>query len=208
MADPLRERIAADAALGALRPLTDYERLFPGREPEVAAAWRAAGGGRSSGGSGPHLEDATRGEIGLEALRVTGHRRLELGEPIGAGGMGEVLAARDAVLRRPLALKRVLGGDAPAGSTEDRAPLVKRLLEEAQITAQLDHPGVVPVHELGVDEAGRPYYDEARPRPHARRRFRRDREGKGKTLPHAAGLPAALRRRSPTRTAKASCTAT
>ena len=184
MADPLRERIAADAALGALRPLTDYERLFPGREPEVAAAWRAAGGGRSSGGSGPHLEDATRGEIGLEALRVTGHRRLELGEPIGAGGMGEVLAARDAVLRRPLALKRVLGGDAPAGSTEDRAPLVKRLLEEAQITAQLDHPGVVPVHELGVDDAGRPYFTMKRVHGHTLADvFRRDREGKGKTLP-------------------------
>ncbi len=164
--------------------LTDYERLFPGREAEVGALWRAAGGGRTSGGSGPAMEDATRAEIGLEALRATGPRRLELGEPIGAGGMGEVLAARDAVLRRPLALKRVLGSTAGAGSTEDHAPLVKRLVEEAQITAQLDHPGVVPVHELGVDDAGRPYFTMKRVHGHTLADvFRRDREGRGKTLP-------------------------
>ena len=33
-----------------------------------------------------------------------------------------------------------------------------RFLEEAQVTAQLDHPGVVPVHEVGFDAEGRVYF--------------------------------------------------
>ena len=36
--------------------------------------------------------------------------------------------------------------------------MIGRFLEEAQVTGQLDHPGIVPVHELGVDPAGRPYF--------------------------------------------------
>ena len=33
-----------------------------------------------------------------------------------------------------------------------------RILEEAQVTGQLDHPGIVPVHELGLDSDGRVYF--------------------------------------------------
>jgi len=34
----------------------------------------------------------------------------------------------------------------------------RRFVEEAQIAAQLDHPGVVPIHELGTDADGRPFF--------------------------------------------------
>ncbi|MBI3818318.1 MAG: protein kinase [Planctomycetes bacterium] len=36
--------------------------------------------------------------------------------------------------------------------------MLARFLEEAQVTGQLDHPGIVPVHELGVDSSGRVYF--------------------------------------------------
>ena len=42
-----------------------------------------------------------------------------------------------------------------SGATEEE---VARFIEEAQITGQLEHPSIPPVHELGTDEQGRPYY--------------------------------------------------
>lgn len=74
--------------------------------------------------------------------------RYTLGEPLGAGGVGEVRAAHDAVLRREVAIKRLIR-DLPG--TRDR------FVAEAQVTAQLDHPNIVPVHDLGVDADGRLY---------------------------------------------------
>ena len=70
-----------------------------------------------------------------------------LGETLGAGGMGEVRAAHDPILRRDVALKRLRHTD--SGS-------IARFIAEAQVTAQLDHPNIVPVHALGTDAAGRP----------------------------------------------------
>ena len=64
---------------------------------------------------------------------------------IGQGGMGVVLRAYDHDLRRAIAMKVVRAGSPDAGAR------LGRFLEEAQVTAQLEHPGVVPVHELGVD---------------------------------------------------------
>ena len=45
----------------------------------------------------------------------------------------------------------------PGGSQAEDKPLA-RFLEEAQVTGQLDHPGVPPVHELGVDEDGKAFF--------------------------------------------------
>jgi len=75
--------------------------------------------------------------------------RYELGRPLGRGGMGEVLAARDLALDRELALK-VLLRSSPAA----RAAFIA----EAKLTARLDHPGVPPVHDLGEIPDGRPYF--------------------------------------------------
>lgn len=68
------------------------------------------------------------------------------------GGMGQVWLARDAAIGRDVALKDLR---ADAGG----APAVLRFLREARITGQLEHPGVVPVYELGRDaRTGRPFY--------------------------------------------------
>ncbi len=73
-----------------------------------------------------------------------------LGE-VGRGGMGVVYRARDARLNREVALK-LLREDFPAGSAA-----CDRFLAEAQITGQLQHPGVPAVHELGALPDGRPF---------------------------------------------------
>ena len=67
-----------------------------------------------------------------------------IGELIGRGGMGEVVVAHDPEIGRDVAIKR-LRGSAPE--------LVARFLREARIQARLDHPAIVPVHELGARRA-------------------------------------------------------
>ena len=74
---------------------------------------------------------------------------------LGRGGMGVVSEVFDRDLNRRLAMK-VLHTDGDPLSTPGTRELA-RFVEEAQITAQLDHPGIPPVHELGLDAKGRPF---------------------------------------------------
>jgi WD40 repeat protein len=68
------------------------------------------------------------------------------------GGLGEILAARDEDLHREVALKRLLPRLAHAADSRTR------FLREAEITSQLEHPGVVPVYGLGQAADGSPVY--------------------------------------------------
>jgi serine/threonine-protein kinase len=77
--------------------------------------------------------------------------RYEILETIGEGGMGTVYLAHDRELERDVALK-VLRAAAP--SSDDR----ERILREARILASLEHPGIVPVHDVGVLQDGRLFY--------------------------------------------------
>jgi formylglycine-generating enzyme required for sulfatase activity/serine/threonine protein kinase len=77
------------------------------------------------------------------------------------GGMGAVLRVWDEDLRRHLAMKVMLGLRLPGSSATvppGGSKMLTRFLEEAQVTGQLDHPGIVPVHELGFDAEGRVYF--------------------------------------------------
>ncbi len=70
---------------------------------------------------------------------------------IGRGGMGAVYRARDVRLHRDVALKVLHVG-------EDSGDLAARLTREARTLAHLEHPGIVPVHDVGVLADGRPFY--------------------------------------------------
>jgi serine/threonine protein kinase len=72
--------------------------------------------------------------------------------PLGKGGMGVVDCVWDSDLLRELAVKRVR----PELRADDRA--VAMFLWEARVTAYLDHPNIVPVHDLGRSPAGDPYF--------------------------------------------------
>ncbi len=76
--------------------------------------------------------------------------KYELLEELGRGGMGVVYRALDTELRREVALKTLLVGDAR------NAVQVDRLLREARTAAALDHPGIVPIYDVGIAD-GVPY---------------------------------------------------
>ena len=69
---------------------------------------------------------------------------------IGRGGMGVIMRTTDRMIRRDVAMK-VMRHDT---SAVQRA----RFLEEAQVTGQLEHANIVPIHEIGVDPKGRMYF--------------------------------------------------
>jgi serine/threonine-protein kinase len=71
---------------------------------------------------------------------------------IGRGGMGQVHYVIDRRLVREMAMKIL-----PSGCTPE-SEAAQRFIEEAQITGQLDHPNIVPVHQLGIDEHGGYYF--------------------------------------------------
>ncbi|MBI3670886.1 MAG: serine/threonine protein kinase [Acidobacteria bacterium] len=84
----------------------------------------------------------------LPDLSGTKYRVLE---GVGRGGMGAVYLAEDTTLGRRVALKTL---DLPDPTGE----LTARMLREAQILARLEHPGIVPVHDVGRLADGRVFY--------------------------------------------------
>ncbi len=78
--------------------------------------------------------------------------RYRIDGEIARGGMGSVLKGRDPDLGRDVALK-VLRED-----FRDDADMVRRFVEEAQIGGQLQHPGVVPIYEMGTLGDRRPFF--------------------------------------------------
>jgi serine/threonine protein kinase len=77
--------------------------------------------------------------------------RYRLLERVARGGMGVVYAAEDEKLQRRVALKVL---DVP-GTDGD---LANRLIREARVLALLEHPGIVPVHDVGTLPDGRVFY--------------------------------------------------
>jgi tetratricopeptide (TPR) repeat protein len=109
----------------------------------------------------PFLEKALRAAFALDAAPPVAGAvadevparvgRFRVDGVVGHGGMGLVLRGYDAELDRPVAIKllRERRADDPSA--------VRSFLEEARIGGGLQHPGVVPVHEVGWTDDGRPF---------------------------------------------------
>jgi serine/threonine-protein kinase len=122
--------------------------------PSVVQILRQKTGGRLD----LHLhtgDDATgipvRVDEASRAMRDPHGRYQVLGE-IGRGGVGVVFKGRDQDLGRDVAMKVLRAEYA------DRPEILERFVEEAQIGGQLQHPGIVPVYEIGLQPGDRPYF--------------------------------------------------
>ncbi len=98
------------------------------------------------------------------AVREIPGRYIQVREQ-GSGGIGRVLRVKDMCLGREIALKELLCDGAPHESTaalgaapSETAPMAARFLREARITAQLEHPSIVPIYEMGQRSDGTLYY--------------------------------------------------
>ena len=107
----------------------------------------SAGPDAETGGASKSL-DGLKARLGAPGARLG---RYALRHEIARGAMGRIVLAWDEELRREVVLKMQRG-------TPSDTRLQRRFLEEAQIAAQLDHPGIVPIHELGLDGDGRPFF--------------------------------------------------
>ena len=94
-------------------------------------------------------ESAALAAASRPVRRVDGY---SVGNEIAKGGMGSILKAQDKTLGRDVAMK-VIRLDAKS-SEEARV----RFVREAEVLARLEHPNIVPIHELDADNEGRLFY--------------------------------------------------
>lgn len=116
------------------------EPTLPDRGPLTSGSFPAGGVGATE------LET----QLPRDAEGAFEHR-YELRGELGTGGMGEVLRCRDLRIGREVALKRL-------PPDRSHAETVRRFVREARVQGRLQHPSIVPVHDLGVDPEGRPYF--------------------------------------------------
>ncbi|MCP3916656.1 MAG: protein kinase [bacterium] len=105
--------------------------------------------------------DSQRPLIDVLSALSRGPTRYDEKEELARGGMGSIHRVWDRELRREAAMKVFLGpGEVPQDASRDSAvdPRLARFVEEAQVTGQLDHPGIPPVHELGLDAEGNLFF--------------------------------------------------
>lgn len=102
-------------------------------------------------GTFPGLPPRPPVELGPVTEKVDAER-YELVDNFAKGGLGNIWRARDERLQREVAFKELL----PAALKNPA--FFERFLEEAQITGQLEHPGIVPIYDLGWQANGTPYY--------------------------------------------------
>lgn len=103
---------------------------------------------RSLGGESTVMGHVSRRDPVLPAMLG----RLVMGEVLGRGGMAVVLRAHDQELDRDVAVKVL------QEPFDNDADLVERFLAEARVSSHLQHPGIVPVYDVGRTADGRPYY--------------------------------------------------
>ena len=128
-------------------PPSGFEMTLPDSNEQMgppASSGQANAGGPKAGGV-EELDEFLDGKRGR-------YQPFQIERELAHGGMGAVLLAKDRAIQRELAVKVMR--PQIADSEEHRL----RFLEEAQVTGQLEHPNIVPIHDLGKDAEGNLYF--------------------------------------------------
>ncbi|HMG23955.1 MAG TPA: protein kinase, partial [Kofleriaceae bacterium] len=150
---PAMPQAAAVVAVGPL-PRPGAPVPMPGARPSLLPTATAA----ATGGGPPAMPDppvvTTLPTVAGPSLPANlppaiPPARYQLGGEIARGGMGRVVDAMDTRLGRSVAFKEALTADSDA---------LRRFEREIRITARLEHPSIVPVHDAGESRSGTPFY--------------------------------------------------
>ncbi len=88
----------------------------------------------------------------IEEARKSEQGRFRIEKELNKGGLGVVYAGTDLQLNRQVAIKKIRDSKASSAYTREK------FLLEAEVTGQLEHPGIVPIYALGTDGQKQPYY--------------------------------------------------
>lgn len=140
-ADPAASSLdPASTGLPSIGPVTD--------SPAGGDGTLANGQPRAFGATVlPHVEWCSSRPI----LRSRGEARFVFISQLGEGGLGEVVAVRDQDIGRNVAIKRIR---ADRVST----PTIVRFLQEIRTVGRLEHPNIIPIHDVGRDADGALYF--------------------------------------------------
>jgi serine/threonine protein kinase/tetratricopeptide (TPR) repeat protein len=132
------------------QPITECTRLWPNQKIQIGSATVELHRIKSIPPPDVSLAPQTMAMQRLLPEEFLREKKYDIGKVVAQGGMGAILDARESTIERRVAMKVMLDGSSPDDLT--------RFIAEAKITGQLEHPNVIPVHELGIDENGQPFY--------------------------------------------------
>ncbi len=130
--------------------VTKCTRIWPSQKVQIGSAALETRRVKSLIDTDQSLAPETemvRNFLPAEFLR---ERKYDIGGLVGQDRMGEIVDAFEATTGRTVAMKVMLSSLSEEG--------ILNFIGEAQITSQLEHPNIVPVHELGVDEEDHVFY--------------------------------------------------
>ena len=132
------------------QPVKEPTRLWPNQKIQIGAATVELRRIKIAPSPDDSLAPQTAAVQRLLPEEFLRDKKYDIGKIVAQGGMGAILDAKDATTERRVAMKVMLDGSSPAD--------LGRFVTEARVTAQLEHPSIVPIYELSVDENGQPFY--------------------------------------------------
>ncbi len=130
--------------------ISECTRLFPNQHVRLGDVVLEVRRERAPTEAAEHLPAAQAAIRRLLPDELLAKKRYAIGTQVARGGMGAIMHARQQTTRRDVAMKVML-------ESHDEASVL-RFIDEAQVTAQLEHPNIVPIYELGVDEQDQLFY--------------------------------------------------
>ncbi len=132
------------------KPITEATRLWPNQKIQVGAATIELHRVKAASSSDHSLTPQTAAVRKILPEEFLRERKYDIGGVVAQGGMGAILNAREATIERTVAMKVMLDSSSPAD--------LGRFIAEAKVTGQLEHPNIVPIYELSVDENDQVFY--------------------------------------------------